>query len=243
MISIIAVNYNTLPWLELLVKSVRKFTAYTHEIIIFDNNSSDGSRTWLEKQRDVRATLFETNIKHGPALDFALHAARYPYCLVLDIDAHLQRSGWEEDLLTLYKSAPDIRLVAAKGTENPDQLGAKPIHACFQFFERQFFLDNSLSFIARDGHDVGRKNYYDIKALGFEVVRIGAGYEPNGEKFYSGAYGDEYYIDGKPTAYHQWYSARFWQKEQVDNYKAEDFNRMKSLLFDQPLVKEILAYD
>jgi len=235
MISILSVNSNCLDCMRLLVATARKFTQVPYEIVIVDNNSEDGSVEWLKEQEGVRAIMLNRNIGHGMGLDFALKNAGRRFCLVLDIDAHLQRESWDSEFIALYKSVPERRLIAAGGGE------PKPIHPCFMFFERKFFLENKLSFIARDFHDVGRKIYYDITGLGYEILRIFSGYEPGGEKFYSGAFGDNYYLDGKPTIYHNWYAARMWKKDEVDKYKKKDFEKDSKTLFDQPLVKEILG--
>jgi len=256
MTSIISVNYNCLDWVKLLINSIRKFTALPHEIIIVDNASIDGSAAWLKEQKDVKTIFLEKNIGHGRGLDLAIRNISDNYCLVLDIDAHLQRKGWDSDIMDIYDSRDKIKLIAAKGGDPEGKLynkeaamrwvtgdpRVKPIHACFQFFETKFFNENKLSFAPRGGHDVGRKNYYDVISLGYEVMRIPAGYEKNGEKFYPGAWGDEYYIDGKPTIYHNWYSARMWKKDKVDNHTKEEHIKRKEIIFSQPLVKEMLDY-
>ena len=246
MISVIAVNRNNLEWLELLVKSVRKFTLQAYETIIVDNGSVDGSVAWLKAQDDIRSVFNPENRHHGPGLDQALTLAKGEFVMVLDGDAHLMAQDWDYLMLRAYRSGPNVRLVAAKGGEDPAEPKCKPIHACFQFFERRFFIDHHLSFVAREGHDVGRKNYYDITALGYEVIRIPAGYdhyEADGPpvKFYPGVYGDIYYLEGNPFLYHNWYSGRMWNADIVDDYKRVDFDRHKAILFEQPLVKEILA--
>jgi len=234
MISILSVNWNCLNWMRLLVASIRKFTRTPYEIVIVDNSSEDGSVEWLKEQEEVKAIMLNRNIGHGAGLDLALKSVGQRFCLVLDIDAHLQREGWDSELIALYKSVSGRRLIAANGGE------AKPIHPCFMFFERKFFLENKLSFIAKGFHDVGRKIYFDIIELGYEILRISSSYESGGGKFYPGAFGDEYYLDGKPTIYHNWYAARMWKKDEVDIYKKKDFEKDSKTLFDQPLVKEIL---
>jgi len=257
MISILAVNYNCIDWTKLLINSVRKFTEIPHEVIIVDNASIDGSAEWLRAQKDINTIFVGRNIGHGMGLDLAIQSAANDFCLVLDIDAHLQRRGWDHDFLGLYASNIKTLLIAAKGGDPEGKLyneesakkwvtgnpRTKPIHACFQFFETKFFIDNKLSFAPKNGYDVGRKNYYDVINLGYEVLRIPAGYEPDKKKFYDGAWGDEYYINGKPTLYHNWYSSRMWKKEKVDSLTKEEFEKRKSIIFNQPLVKEILDYE
>jgi len=234
MISVLSVNRNCKDWMQLLVQSVRKFTTVPYEIVIVDNQSEDGSKEWLVKQGDINSILLPKNIGHGGGLDLGLYHVKYPYCLVLDIDAHLMRMHWDFDLLDILSKNTQYKLIAAKGGE------AKPIHPCFMFFPVQFFRDRKFSFKPTREYDVGRKIYPDILDLGFEVFRVPIGYEKPGVKYYEGAYGDIYYLNQKPLAYHNWYSARMWQKEQVDSLTKDEFEQRKKIVFDQNLVKEIL---
>jgi len=236
MLSVLTVSYNCLDFIKLLALSVRRFSTWPHELIIIDNASSDGSREWLEKQPDIRLIPLANNIGHGRGLDMALMAAKGEYCLILDADAHIQRNGYEDDLLILYQSNPNMRLVAAKGTYNADAPDAKPIHAAFMFFETRIFKDLGFSFVAVGRYDVGRKVFYDLRDLGLETVRV-----ESGVKFYDGVYGDNYYLERRPTFYHNWYSSRMWQKDKVDDYERVEFDKYKIALFNQPLVKEILG--
>jgi len=242
-VTILAVNYNCLKWMELLVKSVRKFTHLPHEIIIVDNHSIDGSVEWLQEQGDVKAIMLNYNSHHGPGLDMGLKHVNSRYCMVMDIDAHLQDENWADNLIGLYGKKKERKLIAAKGGD-PDVPNAKPIHACFQFFETAFFKENNLSFAPREGHDVGRKNYYDVVNLGYEVLRIPAGYEKDRRKLYDGAWGDNYYIDGKRFLYHNWYSARMFNVKdphgKVDNYEKQEFLKREKIVFEQKLVRKIL---
>lgn len=236
MISILSVNYNGIDWVKLLINSVRKFTTVPYEIIIVDNASEDGSVEWLAAQEDLLNIFLTENIGHGRGLDLAFKKATFNFCLILDIDSHIQRKGWHTDLMRLYEKEEKTRLIAAGGMKT------KIIHPCFMFFERRFFIENGFSFTAKE-LDVGRKIYYDIIDLGYETLRIFSNYEnEKKEKFYKGAWGDEYYIEDKPTIYHNWYGTRMWgrNENEIDGFKRTDLEKCKELLFNQPLVKEIL---
>jgi len=175
-----------------------------------------------------------SNVGHGTGLDMALKRSVYPLCLVLDIDAHIQRTHWDLDFIDYLHKFQDCKLIAAKGGE------AKPVHPCLMFFTHRFFLKHGLSFRATKDFDVGRKVYQDVLDLGFEVFRVPVGYESGRTTFYPGAYGDEYYFHGQPTVYHNWYSARMWKHEVVDSLTREEYIRRKKLVFDHPFVKDIL---
>ena len=237
MISVLSVNRNCRDWMELLVKSVRKFTTFPHEILIVDNDSEDGSQLWLDEQNYVRSIQLESNVGHGRGMDMAIRAAQYRFCLILDIDAHIMRAGWDFDLVSLYGSCAKRRLIAAKGGER------KPVHPCFMFLDKEFFLDQKMSFMPTREYDVGRKLYPDTLDAGYEAFRVPVGYEDVAEKrkFYPGAYGDVYYVNAEATVYHNWYSSRMYAKEQVDSLTREEHLRTKALVFDHPHVRSILG--
>jgi len=236
MISILSVNRNCVDWMRLLIQSVKKFTTVPYEIVIVDNDSKDDSVAWLKSRWDVKAVMLNTNIGHGAGLDLGLKHVSNRFCLVLDIDAHIMRRHWDYDLLDVYNSNGDIRLIAAKGGE------AKPVHPCVMFFEAEFFREHNLSFIPADGYDVGRKIYPDILDLGYKVSMLHVGYEKPKTKYYEGVWGDVYYLNQQPLAYHNWYSARMWNKDRVDDLTKEEFERRKAILFSHPHVKEILGH-
>jgi len=139
-------------------------------------------------------------------------------------------------MIDLYNADPNTRLIAAGGCERAIDSG-KPIHACFQFFEREYFLDNRMSFVPGQ-YDVGRKNYFDVIGRGHNVGRVFAG-----AKFYPNAYGDEYYINGQPTLYHHWYSSRMARVPadgKVDNYLKSDYEANRNHIFSMDQVRRIL---
>jgi len=241
LISIVAVNIDSPEWAELLIKSIRMFTSNPYEIIVVDNNSLDINLEWLRAQSDIVLLEANYNLGHGGGIDFGLTIAQGRYVCALDIDAHLQRSRWDTDLLSLYHNNDRTRLIGCVGPEQ------KPLHPPLFFFERDFIRDNKIRF--QYNPNGGPKNtdscqqaYWDILDLGFEALRI-----PKGPHFYEGAIGDEVWLDGKPTIYHNWYGTRFndnnpkTRKAELDGYKYEDHIERKRLLFEQPLVKTILG--
>jgi len=61
-VSIIVVNYNGLRFLEKLLSSLQgAFARYSHETIVIDNASVDGSVEWLRRRRDVRLLALASN--------------------------------------------------------------------------------------------------------------------------------------------------------------------------------------
>jgi glycosyltransferase involved in cell wall biosynthesis len=240
LISIVAANINSPEWAELLVQSLRRFTKVEHEIIIIDNGSLERNLEWLRAQPDIVLVEAGENLGHGGAMDMGTIVAKGRYVCVLDIDAHVQRDGWDTDLIALYSADPKTRLIGCIGPSH------KPLHPPLFFYERAFILDNGLSFayqpdVDKRSTDTAQLVYWQILDLGFKVERL-----EKGAKVYEEKRGDEIVIAGKSSIYHSWYGVRFQEngdhpKLELDGYKLEDHLRNKALLFAQPAVKDILG--
>ena len=235
-LSIVTANIDSPEWAELLVKSVRKFTALDYEIIIIDNGSLVDNLTWLEKQEDINLIKLSANIGHGNAIDLGTQISNSRYIAFLDIDSHIQRPGWDKELIGLYQSDEKIKLIGVIGPEH------KPLHPPLFFYERDFVLENNISFkyLPRLSTDTAQKAYWDIINLGFKVERL-----QKGEKIYN-CMGDEIHLCGKSTIYHHWYGTRFNEnnpekrKERLDGYTLKEHLKNKKQLFGHPKVKDIL---
>lgn len=241
LLTIAAASCNSPEWTELFTKSIRKFTATgTYEIIIVDNGSLFLNLAWLREQRDIILIENDENRGHGTAIDQAVATASGRYVCVLDIDAHVQRDGWVDDLMALYHADPLTRLVGCIG---PDH---KPLHPPLFFFERAFIREHGLSFAycpERDirSTDTAQLVYWQILDIGYKVERL-----EKGTRIYPDFIGDEIWIAGKPTIAHMWYGVRFQEnglrpKMELDGYSLIDHIKNKRRLFAQPLVREILG--
>ncbi|NSB12955.1 glycosyltransferase [Clostridium beijerinckii] len=61
--SIVLLTYNKLDYTKLCIDSIKKYTKKgTYEIIVVDNNSSDGTRIWLKEQKDIKVILSNENL-------------------------------------------------------------------------------------------------------------------------------------------------------------------------------------
>lgn len=61
--SIIIVTFNKLEYTINCIESIRKYTEnQIYEIIIVDNNSTDGTGEWVKKQRDIKVILNSENL-------------------------------------------------------------------------------------------------------------------------------------------------------------------------------------
>ena len=61
--SIIILTYNNLIYNHICIDSIRKYTKEnTYELIIVDNNSTDGTKEWLKDEKDIKVILNEENL-------------------------------------------------------------------------------------------------------------------------------------------------------------------------------------
>lgn len=217
------------------------FTKIEHEIIIIDNGSLPANLAWLREQRDIILVENSENRGHGTAIDQVVNVASGQYVCILDIDAHVQRDGWADDLIALYYADPFTRLIGCLG---PDH---KPLHPPLFFFERDFIRERHLSFAycpEKDARstDTAQLIYWQILDLGYKVERL-----EKGPKVYTDCIGDEIWIGNKPTIYHHWYGTRFREHTdnpalELDGYSLNDHMENKVRLFTQPAVREILGH-
>ena len=242
-LTIAAASVNSPDWAELFVQSIRRFTRTPYSLLIIDNGSLDINLKWLRAQGDVTLIENKDNAGHGGAMDQATlwaHEHGADYVAFFDIDSHVQRERWETDLVELYEDTLGCRLIGVVGPEH------KPLHPPLFFYEPSFIVENRLTWRYQPEHprstDTAQKVYWDIKDLGYEVIRL-----DKGPKVYAEKIGDEILIAGISTIYHAWYGSRYQEsslhpKAELDGRPIAHYIDQKTSLFAEPLVKEILAY-
>lgn len=74
--SIIILTYDNLDYNRICLDSIRKYTpAKSYEIIVVDNNSTDGTREWLKEQTDIKLILNDENLGFPRGCNLAIDAA------------------------------------------------------------------------------------------------------------------------------------------------------------------------
>lgn len=119
-ISIIIVNYNVKEFLQNLVQSIRKaVNGISHEIIIVDNNSDDGSVEFInEKFPDVILIKNSENLGFSKANNIGLKIAKGKYLLLLNPDT-LVREDTFQSMIDFFEKNPSAGLAGCK-ILNPD---------------------------------------------------------------------------------------------------------------------------
>ncbi len=92
-VSIIIVNYNGLHFLEPLLASLRQaFTRHSHETIVVDNASVDGSVEWLRRRPDVRLVALASNTGFTGGNNIGAEQAGGQVLLLLNADTEVRGS-------------------------------------------------------------------------------------------------------------------------------------------------------
>lgn len=108
--SIVIVNYNTKKFLRKCLKSLPANT----EVIVVDNNSSDGSSQMIKKEF-VKVKLIENkrNLGFAKAVNQALRQARGKYVLLLNPDTEVIGNALEK-IVEFARKHPEVGVVGGR---------------------------------------------------------------------------------------------------------------------------------
>jgi glycosyltransferase involved in cell wall biosynthesis len=118
--TICVVNYKTLDITRLCLRSIRKFTRYSSEVIVVDNDSQDESLEYLRNLSWIR--LIERRLgsddrsggfAHGAALDIALENCKTEFFVSMHSDVIIQKQNWLTDLIGYFGHDKDVACVGS----------------------------------------------------------------------------------------------------------------------------------
>jgi len=101
--SIIIPSWNNLPYLKLCIESIRKHSAYKHQVIVHINEGKDGTLEWVKQQQDIDCTYSTENIGVCYALNAAAALVSTDYLLYMNDDMYACRD-WDKLLYEEIKS-------------------------------------------------------------------------------------------------------------------------------------------
>jgi hypothetical protein len=122
--TICIVNYKTLEFTRLCLRSIRKFTSYPYEVIVVDNDSGDDSLDYLRSLSWIQ--LIERRCEsgqpvgshaHGSGLDLGLRHCRTEFFVSMHSDAFVKKSGWLTDLVACFAGDDSIACVGSGKVE------------------------------------------------------------------------------------------------------------------------------
>lgn len=97
MFSIVIPTWNNLDYLKLLVESLKKHSAYTHQILIHVNDGSDGTLDWVNSQ-NLAHTASPDNIGICFAVNRVAALANQPYLVYMNDDM-VALPDWDVELV------------------------------------------------------------------------------------------------------------------------------------------------
>jgi len=240
MISILAVNWWSNEFTALLINSVVNNTVGDYEILICDNSGELDQRNLdiLFGDNIIRIIKSNQNLGHGAGLDLLMREAKGDYILALDIDSHILLKGWDKKIVEYYESKNDLDIVKSLKMLGGEGSNLKPVRPCVMFFERDFFINNKMSFKARDfdgvKFDVSIHFYFKTLSLGFDVENL-----KYSKTEYKDVIGNNYMLGTEQFIFHHWYGTRWFNKDgdrvhnKIDNLEYEKFIDSKINLIQQ----------
>jgi GT2 family glycosyltransferase len=103
--TICIVNYKTVDFTKLCLRSIRKFTHYPYEVIVVDNNSQDESLEYLKGLKWIRLLQRDTigdlggGYSHGAALQLGFENCTTEFFVSMHSDTFVQKNSWLTELI------------------------------------------------------------------------------------------------------------------------------------------------
>jgi len=120
--AICIVNYKTLDFIRLCLRSIRRFTTYPCETIVVDNNSGDESLEYLRSLKWIRLIERDTTgdplggsggHSHAAALDLGLAGCDTEFFVSMHSDSFVQKQNWLTELTGYFGDSGDIACVGS----------------------------------------------------------------------------------------------------------------------------------
>jgi cellulose synthase/poly-beta-1,6-N-acetylglucosamine synthase-like glycosyltransferase len=118
--TICIVNYKTLDFTRLCLRSIRKFTDYPYEIVVVDNDSNDDSVEYLRSLKWIR--LIERHHQqgqprgsydHSSALDMGLSCCNTEFYVAMHSDTFVKKHNWLTELVSYFNDDEKIACVGS----------------------------------------------------------------------------------------------------------------------------------
>lgn len=220
-IAILTVNWRDYDFFELMYESLERFTEMDWEIICVDNNPEP------KELVKPRLTHHKTgsNLGHGKGLNVGAQLVTAPYVLVLDVDCHLLRSGWEAAFLGLME---DYDIVGGRGVPQ------KPLRPACMFMKnyvvKKYDWRDTPGYkghrVTPEGFDVAIQAYYQILEDKTPFAFIEAA-----KNSYGTLNGEDWCVGGVPYVYHHWHGTHL--KERKVDFPKADLEADKQMMFSK----------
>jgi len=145
-VSIIIVNYNTLALTKQTIESIREMTiGVDYEIILVDNNSSDGSVEYFKQDEGITFVASPENLGFGRGNNLGVSYANGKYVFLLNSDTILLNNAislfynfYEKNSTNLKLGVLGCVLEDLNGIEVLSRVPFKSISNCLKTFSKKF---------------------------------------------------------------------------------------------------------
>jgi GT2 family glycosyltransferase len=147
-VSVIILNYNGLAFLPRCLETLRRTTYSPLELVVVDNNSTDGSLSYLhEHHPDIRIIAFKENLGYSGAYNAAIEQISNELLVLLNFDVEVE-ADWLDPAIEILQSDAEVVAVQPKlrSLQRPD---------CFEY------AGGSGGFIDRYGYPFARGRVFD----------------------------------------------------------------------------------
>lgn len=147
-LSIVILNYNTRQLTYDCIESILENTADVNfEIILIDNNSTDGSQDFLSKKykdhKTIKIVFSDTNLGFGRGNNLGSKHAKGEYLLFLNSDTLIPNSSISKAFEEAKKNKNlGVYSVALKNADGSSQVSGGAFPTLFNIFAWQLFLDD-----------------------------------------------------------------------------------------------------
>ncbi len=196
-VTVVTVNWNSRPFLEVLLALVAARSPSNTRLMVVDNASTDGTGELLSKHPEVRAVRLPVNLGHELALDIGFLLVETEYAVALDIDAFPLHDRWLDELVAALSAGNEVAGA---------RLNRQYVHPCCLAIRTKRFIERRHSFRSHyqpraPGRDASGDVGEDISAA--EPGRL-AFFDPTSQR----GPGDVGTVFGD-LVYHNFYSTRF----------------------------------
>ena len=109
-LSVITLSYDSLDYTKAFVKSIRKNTALSYELIILDNGSEPDTQNWVKENSD-QSLIFQENQGFSKGFNEGVKLAQGKYLMMANNDTVFPPE-WDQKLLETMEANPMAAIVS-----------------------------------------------------------------------------------------------------------------------------------